>query len=597
MEALPTLRIKDLSAAYRLASGGAQSVLRDVSLDLHAGRITGLAGESGSGKSTLALAVIGYKIPSLIVQGGQCLFSGHDLLSLPINTLRHVWGKDISYIPQGAVAALNPTRRVGDQLAEPLRRHLGLDGARLKARISELLELVELPIRVDALRRYPFEFSGGQQQRMAIAIGLSCNPSVIILDEPTTGQDPITQKKIIETIQRLVHAQNIAALLVSHDLLILDAACDTVSIMYAGQMVEATGARDALAQARHPYTRALWKSLPRILTDDLPVGIPGTPPSQIDTTACAFVSRCAIAQDRCAQEPPDMTRIGTVEVRCHRAMETPPDTPPAEPAPAVGEPSRPDPEPILRVANLSCRYAGPNGAMTTAVQDVSFDLLPGKVLGLIGQSGSGKSTILRAVSGIAPAVGGTIEFMGRRLPLSVRQRPRSVCGEIQLVFQDPETALNPQRTVQQIVSRSLERFRPDIRVEDRKQEILRWLDAVRLPADLIDKIPRQLSGGQRQRVALARAFAAKPRLVLCDEVTSALDVSVQASVLNIIADMSRREGIAFVFVSHDLAVVENIATEIVVLRNGQISERGTAKAVIRDPQTDYTRQLVDAASV
>lgn len=563
-------------------------VVWNVSLALEPGTITALAGESGCGKSTTALAAIGYRSPGTRILGGSSLLDGVDLLTLDTRKLRAVWGRRVSYVAQSATTALNPAIPIGRQLAQPLAVHMGFRGAALRKRQIELLNEMGLPDPEAALSRYPFQFSGGQQQRIAIAIALSCTPRVLLLDEPTTGLDVTTQARISRLLRALVSDWGVATLYVSHDLALLGTIADRLAVMYAGEVVEQSTAKAVAGAPRHPYTQALIAAVPSAHVGRSVGGIPGRPPAKVVRESCSFAPRCPHVIDACRLEHMELRDLGGGHrARCIRAEEIA-----ARPAEVAALASAQEaPEMLLEVVDVSCRYAKAAGA---AVKNVSFELVRGETLGIVGESGSGKSTLLRAITGLLPPTGGTIRLRGKELAPNAVKRPRSVRRELQIVFQNPDSSLNPRHTVLETTRRPIRLFRDDVHRGDERKAVLELVDAVKLPREVLHRYPVELSGGQKQRVAIARAFAARPSVLLCDEVTSALDVSVQATIIELIAELSAEFGTAVVFVSHDLAVVRTIATRALVMRDGEVCEEGETERLFVAPSHPYTRELLAA---
>ncbi len=581
------LEIRGLSVRYPGMREGSFAVW-DVSLTLEPGTIVGLAGESGCGKSTTAKAAIGFKQGNEWVSGSSFLGTT-DLLSLPASDRRRLWGNRVSYVSQSASLALNPALTVGRQLAQPLRKHLGLRGAALARRQIELFKLVQVPNPKEALKRYPFQFSGGQQQRVALAIALCCNPDVLILDEPTTGLDVTTQAHISAVLRRIVEEARIAVLYVSHDLALLGNLSDRIAIMYAGQIVEEGPTAEIVRSPRHPYTKILLGLSPRLDDPRLVAGIPGIPPPGVVLEQCAFSPRCPYAQAACRKTVLPFERSDDDRaVRCIRAEEL--------------ESIAPLPVAMSRTATIGSKYLlivdqlelTYRRASSKSVDKVSFKLRDGERLGIVGESGSGKSSILKMIVGLVAPTDGYMRLGNVRLDGLAVDRPRSLCRDIQLIFQNPDASLNPRHTIRQILTRPLVAFRTELSAKDRETVIRDSLEQVRLPASVVDRLPGDLSGGQRQRVAIARAFLAQPRLLLCDEVTSALDVSVQATILQMIAELSAESGVAVIMVSHDLALVRTMADRTIVMRGGRIVEQQDSGTLFVDPQTDYTRQLIAA---
>jgi peptide/nickel transport system ATP-binding protein len=581
------LEIKGLSVRYPNMPEGSFAVW-DVSLTLEPGTIVGLAGESGCGKSTTAKAAIGFRQGSERISGSS-FFGERDLIGMPASDRRRLWGNRLSYVAQSASLALNPALTVGRQLGQPLRKHLGLRGAALARRQIELFELVQISNPKQALKRYPFQFSGGQQQRVALAIALCCNPDVLILDEPTTGLDVTTQAHISAVLRRIVDDMRIAVLYVSHDLALLANQSDRIAIMYAGQIVEEGPTAEIVNSPRHPYTKILLGLSPRLDDPRLVAGIPGIPPPAVVLEQCAFSPRCPYAQPACrkARLPLDRSS-GDRAVRCIRADELASVAPACvtmSKTPSVGN------QYLLIVDQLELTY---RRATSKSVDKVSFKLRHGERLGIVGESGSGKSSILKMIVGLLAPCEGYMRFGNVRLDGLAADRPKSLCRDIQLIFQNPDASLNPRHTIRQILARPLAAFRHELSAKEREAAIRDNLERVRLPASVINRLPSDLSGGQRQRVAIARAFLAQPRLLLCDEVTSALDVSVQATILQMIAELSAESGAAVIMVSHDLALVRTMADRTIVMRGGQIVEQQDSSALFVHPQSDYTRQLIAA---
>jgi len=600
----PNLSAHDLSVGYRSRDGLTQ-VLADVSIELEPGRILGLAGESGSGKSTLALSLMGYRASGQEQLSGRVDFAGRALSGASIKELRRVWGSRLAYLPQDTATSLNPALTVESQMREVLRRHRGQDGAAAVRRGVEWLERVEIPQPQEAMRRYPHQFSGGQQQRIALAIALSVGPQVLILDEPTTGLDVVTQANINRLIVALVRDAGIASLYVSHNLALLATVCDQLAIMYAGQIVERAPAGQLYAAPRHPYTAALIEAVPTIEADRPPHGIPGIPRLSVPVHVCGFADRCRYRVAACETDIPLVPVGDGRTARCVRVDELPPFEPGRnDPVPAAGTAATvrqraaeavnaPAPA-ILAVDGVRCAFRRPGGAEFVAVDGVSLSVPAGRALGIAGESGSGKSTLLRAIAGLVRPADGTISFQGTPLAGLSGQRSVAVRRAIQIVFQNPDATLNPRHTIYQSLERPLKLFRPEVSRRDRREAVAEMLRQVRLSPDLLDRYPRSLSGGQRQRVAIGRALLAQPHVLLCDEVTSALDVSVQASILELLVGLRAERELTVVFVTHDLGVLRAVADEAIVLQNGVVREAGPTVRLLREPHDPYTKDLVSA---
>ncbi len=588
MSAAVGFEIRDLSVGYR-APGAPKRVVSHVSLRVEAGRILGLAGESGCGKSTAVLAATGYRVPGMVQRSGAALVDDADLLGLSRSRRRRYWGRRIAHLPQDATTSLTPNRTVGKQFFEVLRTHSDTEDVR--GRAAEMLAHVGLPL--DSLRRYPFEFSGGQQQRLALAIALACRPEVLILDEPTTGLDVTTQATVSRLIERLVRELGIATIYVSHDLALLHEVCDEIAIMYAGEIVERAPVATLFAEPRHPYTAALLDAMPAVDSEDVVVPIPGLPPPRAIEDHCAFADRCSHVRERCLAAPVPLTSSGDRSVRCVRADELGPLGSERRPLGRVPAPEPTAPE-VISVRGLTCAH-GRGATTTTVVRDVSFEVHSSEILAIVGESGSGKSTLLRTMVGLHAPAAGEVRYGGAALAPLTGQRGEVARREIQIVFQNPASSLNPRHSVRRILQRPLEAYFPERGRGDQSRRIDELLSDVQLDRDLLDRQPAELSGGQQQRVALARALAAEPRIILCDEVVSALDVSVQAAILELVRRMRDQGGLTVVFVTHDLAVVHTLADRILVMREGRVVESGATGQIFGQPAVQYTRDLLAAA--
>ncbi|MBT2534405.1 ABC transporter ATP-binding protein [Arthrobacter sp. ISL-48] len=585
------LEVRGLSVGYGQRNGTLKEVVSDVEFVLERGKILGMAGESGCGKSTTALAAIGYRPGAMQVPAGQSKLGDIDLLNIPLAQLRRIWGSKVVYMPQASSNGLTPALTIGRQMAEPMKIHLGLTGQANHDRQVELLKEVGVPNPEAALRRYPHQFSGGQQQRINLAIAISCNPEVLILDEPTTGLDVTTQARIVKLLKRVVQEHQTAALFVSHDLPLLAEVADRIAIMYAGQVIESGPATELISRPEHPYTRALLAAVPDATGTRALSGIPGAPPGVVVAGACPFVPRCQFSIKSCSESNPRLLPLRpTHNVRCLRAGEYETHSISDRPgALTVIE----DSPPLLSVDDVWCEY-GSRGRATPVVKGVTFSIAPGETLAFVGESGSGKSTLLRAIAGLHPRSSGEIGFDGATLAPDVGKRSRSVRRDVQIVFQNPDMSLNPRHDVMSLVTRPLQLFEPELSKAEREERVRKILADVNLPESMLHRYPSELSGGQKQRIAIARAFVTNPRLILADEITSALDVSVQAAILDLLSGLSAEHGTSVVFVTHDLAVVRAIAHRALVLQKGVVREIGPVAQLFESPADDYTRELVDA---
>ncbi len=579
----PVLSVRDLRV--ELTSG--DPVVEDVSLAVGAGEILGLVGESGSGKTTTALALLGYTRRGVRIAGGEISVVGQRLDGRDEESARRLRGRIVSYVPQDPGNALNPALRIGQAVRDMLDAHAG---ARRETSVTSALAAVHLPADEAFARRFPHQLSGGQQQRVTIAIALVCEPPLVVLDEPTTGLDVVTQARVLAEIDRLRRERGLAMLYVTHDLAVVAQIADRIAVLYAGRVVEEGPATRILTSPRHPYTRGLVASIPDHLRPRRLHGMPGVsvgvgerPPG------CAFAPRCEQRVARCELELPPLEEAGPGRVRCFEWRRTP--------ELALGEvvPARSAvvDEPLLAVEGLAAQH-GRGPLAVVAAEDVSFALGRRRCVALVGESGSGKTTIARCVAGLHAPSGGRILLDGVPLAGRAKDRTKEQRRRIQLVFQNPNDSLNPRHRVGEAIARPARVLR-DLSAREAAVEVSALLERVRLPARLATRFPGELSGGERQRVAIARALAARPDLLVCDEITSALDVSVQAAVLELLGELRDELGLALLFISHDLGVVASVADEVLVLEEGRVCEAGRAAELLAAPQHEYTRRLLEAA--
>jgi peptide/nickel transport system ATP-binding protein len=581
------VRVEDLG--LNLDTG--EPVVQDISFEITPGEIVGVVGESGSGKSTLALALLGYTRPGVHVRTGKIQVGGEDILGRDPRLIRQLRGKAVSYVPQDPGGALNPSMRIGDAILDVLRAHRrGSAGA---DSITTALSRVDLRRDLGFDRRYPHQLSGGQQQRVTIAMATVCEPQIAVLDEPTTGLDVLTQDLVLAELERLRAEEQMAMVYVSHDLAVVARMADRIMVMYAGRVLESGPTEAVLERPRHPYTQALVSAIPDVRRPRALRGIAGVsvgvgewPPG------CPFVARCAYAVERCDDEVPSFEALAVDHsVRCWRWQELSLDQGPAGVSRTAS--ARRDGTPLLEVSGLVAAYrSGPSDS--PAVADVSFTIQSGECVALVGESGSGKSTVARCIAGLHIPSAGRIAFAGKPVAGAARSRPLEVRRRIQIVFQNPHESLNPRLRVRASIERPLRTLRRLSRA-DAPREVQELLARVRLPARLGDRFPAELSGGERQRVAIARALAAKPDLLVCDEVTSALDVSVQAAVLELLQELRSELHISMLFITHNLGVVASIADSLLVMDRGSLCEVGPVDSVLSTPSHEYTRRLLDAA--
>ncbi len=589
------LAIENLDVAFRVR-GRDRPVLRRLSLRIGRGESYGLVGESGSGKSTAALAAVRYLPRNGRVTGGRILVDGRDLMTLSNAKLRELRTQSVSMVYQDPGRALNPTLRIGRQMTEVFEAAAGLTCAAALERAADMLAKVRISNPARVMANYPHELSGGMQQRVIIAMALSTEPALLILDEPTTGLDATVEAKVLDLIARLRADLSTSILFISHSLPVIARMCDRVGILYAGELVEEGPASIVFDKPRHPYTVGLLRCAPRYgqrKHDGRLTTIPGFPPlpgACVD--CCIFTDRCVLSTDLCRQQTPAPVDLGGRSSRCHYT-ELVPDMPydDANALPVATGPMRGD-RPVLRTRHLSKTYQV-RGKSLHAVHDVTLDLWPGETLGLVGESGSGKSSIAKLLLGLeSPDAGSSIELEGTALPARAIRRSRAQLKALQIVFQNPGSALNASHSVRRLIGRGLRQA--GLRGEECEESLQAWARAVRLSGQHLQEKPRALSGGLKQRVAIARAFAGGPKIVVCDEPTSALDVSVQAAILNLLVELQADQQVSYIFISHDLRVVYYLADRIAVLYLGRLVEIGSAESVFIGPHHPYTEALLSA---
>ncbi len=594
---VPVLEVQDLTVSYRRAGEWAPALAR-VSLAVAAGEAYGLVGESGSGKSTLALSVMRYLPRNARIDAGVMRVGGHDLFELDDRALRRWLGGRLAMVYQDPVSALNPALRVGDQIAEVYRFHQGVSRPEALRLTRDALVRVAMPDPDDILRRYPHQLSGGQQQRVVIAMALAASPQLLILDEPTTGLDVTIEAAIFDLIAGLRAEIDAAILLISHNLGLVARLCDRIGVLYAGRVVEEGPAQEVLHTPRHPYTMGLLRSLPRFggARERVPLEpIPGAPPFLGDTLpGCYFAPRCALGRDQCRTREPELLAVGPERrSRCYFWDEVP-QMPHGATAltPRRREGTE---ETLLAVEGVRKTYEGRRSRIV-AVDGVSLTVMKGETLALVGESGSGKTTLARCLVGLTEPEAGRLTIAGQPSPWRGSDRDVSILRAIQMVFQNPDTTLNPSWTVRGILRRAV-RVLLGLRGSARERRVADLAGRVRLEPRYLDLHPVQLSGGQRQRAAIARAFAGKPVLTVCDEPVSALDVSVQAAILGLLIDLQATEGVAYIFISHDLTVVHYLADRVGVMYLARLVEVGRTEDVFAGPQHPYTEALLSAIPV
>ncbi|HYE71183.1 MAG TPA: dipeptide ABC transporter ATP-binding protein [Aquabacterium sp.] len=592
------------------AESGIVRAIDGLALSIKRGETFALVGESGCGKSMTALALMRLLPDNGVVTQGRVMIDQTEVLDLPEAQMRGVRGGRIGMIFQEPSTSLNPVMKVGDQIVEAIEAHTALRGEMARKKAIDWLRRVGIPEPERRIDDYPFRMSGGQKQRVMIAMTLASEPDYLVADEPTTALDVTIQKQILDLLKDLQREQGMGLLLITHDLAVVKGMAHRVALMYAGQIIEVAEADRFFAAPQHPYARALLKALPDAgRRGEALAAIPGTvPPLTMQFGGCRFAPRCVHAEPRCHDTPPELGHVGDRLVRCiplqdGSGLRTPSTveagTRSAAPAVAPGAAS----EPLLQVEDLRVRFPIRGGLLQRvrthfdAVGGVSFQVRPGSTLALVGESGCGKTTtgkaIVQLLRGVAN-VSGRALLSGQNLFDLQGEALRRARREVQIIFQDPFASLNPRMRVADILDEGLAALQPDISADERLVRIRRIAEQVGLRQDALERFPHEFSGGQRQRIAIARALAVQPKLIVCDEPTSALDVSVQAQILNLLRELQRDLGVSYLFITHNIGVVEYIADEVAVMQAGRIVEHGSAAEVLARPQHAYTRTLLAA---
>ena len=598
-------QINNLTIGFQSQKGEQISILKNITTTINKGETVGIVGESGSGKSTLALAMMGYVKHGLFTISGECMFHSNNLLDMKNKELESIRGRKIAMIPQNAGQSLTPNLKIGYQIDEALRLHTNLKKNERDKKISELLNKVRLPSPETMAQRYPHELSGGQQQRVAVAMALAGSPELLLLDEPTTGLDVTTQAHVLELLNFIAKDTGTSMVYVSHDLGAIAQVSDRVIVMYSGEIVLDGPVRSILKNPIHPYTFGLLKSIPKLTLPGLPNSMSGSQPQPGSIqSGCSFYERCEFADENCKINSPKLEYINDLNthVRCFKHNELlNQDEFNSQTVKSIENKILKNE--ILDLSNVSISYAKQKFLeqlfnkfedKNPTVKDIDINVNKGETLALVGESGSGKSTILKSIAGLLRTKDGMIKFdKNKELSSDLRERDPGFLRAIQLIFQNPDESLNPNHTVEEIVAQPLKLYF-SLKGQELKDKIINVLDKVRLGDFYLTRYPRQLSGGEKQRVAVARAFAAKPDIILCDEVTSALDVSVQAAVLNLLQELKEDFGTTYIFVSHDLAVVRAISDRVAVLYQGRLCEIGPSKNVYKFPSHPYTEVLLGA---
>lgn len=609
----PLLSVRDLEVAFPSEAGRVHAV-RGVDFDLLPGRTLGIVGESGSGKSVTSMAIMGL-LPDYAGVTGSVKLLGQELIGKNDKAMSKIRGKEISMIFQDPLSALTPVFSVGDQLIEAIQAHSNISKSKAEKKAIELLDLVGIPEPQKRIKSFPHEFSGGMRQRVVIAIAIANDPQVIIADEPTTALDVTIQAQILDVLKVAQRETGAATIMITHDMGVVAGTADDVMVMYAGRPVEYGNVYDIFAEPKMPYTVGLLGSTPRVdQAENTPLTpIEGTPPKLLEPKAeCPFAARCPIAIDECLTLEPPLIPVNEDEERrvacirsgdiVHGQVDGADMYPIPEFAPDKFEGIPFDKrETTLEVKNLNKEFPLMKGTVIKrrvgtvhAVKNVSFDVHEGECFAIVGESGSGKTTTLLEIMGLNPAQGSSIILNGVDTSTLSSSKRRHLRSDIQMVFQDPMSSLNPRMTISEIIAEPLHSLGYKGNIDERVAELM---TTVGLESHQIDRFPGHFSGGQRQRIGLARALATNPSLIALDEPVSALDVSIQAGVINLLHDLKRRLGISFVFVAHDLSVVRHLSDKVAVMYKGDFVEVGDIDDVFDNPQHPYTKALLSAIPV
>ncbi|MBM3352093.1 MAG: ABC transporter ATP-binding protein [Betaproteobacteria bacterium] len=598
-----TLAVEGLAMRIDTAAGELRAV-DGIDLELRKGECFALVGESGCGKSMTALSLLRLLPEAGRIAAGRVLLEGHDLLALPEAAMRAVRGRRVAMIFQEPATALNPVLTVGRQILEVIDRHLGLGAEEAKARALALLDSVGIPDAARRFEEYPFQLSGGLKQRVIIAAALAADPEVLVADEPTTALDVTIQAQILELLARLQAERGMALLLITHDLAIVAQMAHRVAVMYAGQIVELATREQFFRAPQHPYSRKLFDAVPtpEKRPGELAV-IPGQVPSLLgEFRGCRFAARCDQAFERCKWVAPGLVALPGGHLSRCLLREKGPAAPPGEVTVLAGKRSSSagEGEVLLEVAALKVHFPIRRGLFKRtvghlkAVDGVSLQIREGRTLALVGESGCGKTTVGKAILRLLAPTGGTVRYGGEDLAALSGEELRLRRRAMQIVFQDPYASLNPRMRVGDILAEGMRALGVGGEESGRAAKIGALLEQVGLPREVVARYPHEFSGGQRQRIAIARALAVEPRLIICDEPTSALDVSVQAQILNLLRELQARLGLAYLFITHNLSVVEYLAHEVAVMYLGRIVEQGTVEEVLGSPRHPYTEALLSA---
>ena len=604
----PLLEFRDARISFMLRAGEA-NVIPGLSFAIRAGEALGLVGESGCGKSTVALATMRYLGRAGRVTAGQILFEGQDIARMDEAELRRIRGRRMAMVYQDPMSSLNPVKTIGRQLMEVPTIHEGADSGTARKKALRMLDEVKLSDAASVMERYPHQLSGGQQQRVVIAMALISQPSLLIMDEPTTGLDVTVEAAVLDMVRELRQRHNSAILFISHNLGTVVRVCDAIGVMYAGELVEQGSIRQVFANPSHPYTRGLLDCLPTLGRDKhgSPLAtIPGQVGSPLSRPpGCSFAKRCGFVEEgRCTTTPIPVTPIpgeAGHAAQCVRMAELAPWQRKDSLVGAAADGA--DVSPLVEIRGLRKTYRqthglfGDTGKTVKALNDVDMFAEAGRTLAIVGESGCGKSTLAKVMSGLVTASDGEARIGPDQIAsIGVDERPQAMKRKLQMVFQNPDSTLNPSHSVGYVIGRALRRLK-GLGKREAETEARRLLDVVKLSGDFIGRRPHQLSGGQKQRVAIARALAGDPEVIIADEPVSALDVSVQAAIINLLNELQGARATTLLFISHDLAVVRFMADHVAVMYLGKVVEFGRAAEVFEAPWHPYTEALLSAAPV
>ena len=598
----PLVQIDNLSIGYQTRRAGYVHILKDLSLTLPANRVFGLVGESGSGKSTLALALFGYLNQDCELLAGTIHINGTNPFRLDSSDLSQLRRDKIALVPQFKGQALNPSTRVGKQLVEKLTLSAEISAAAAKDEVLALMSYVKLPAPEILFERYPHQLSEGQHQRTVIAMALLGKPDLLVLDEPTAGLDVTTQAHILETLKEISGQSTTSMLLISHDIGVIANLSDQIGIMYAGKIIEEGDAKEIFAAPAHPYTRGLLNAAPRLHDRNRRKTVPGQAAIPGTVSGCAFSPRCQLVTATCLDSvPPHEHLRGRYHlVSCHHWHKTSPPAAFSVAAAGIRQPKASDSGPIIDLKDVAINYHEASFfdrfrkhiEAPIVVDEFSLTIQRGETVALIGESGSGKSTIANTIAGLHDAFAGQIYVAGQ--DISQAKRTRALRQKIQIIFQNPGLALNPRLTISQMLDQPLKRYFPSLSPRQRQERKMEILSRVKLGTGYLERYPRELSNGEIQRAAIARAFIAGPALVLCDEITSALDSSVQSAILTLLEQLQAETNCGYLFITHDLAIVRSLAHRVAVLYLGRLCQIGQTATFFTAPMHPYCEALLGA---